>query len=443
MSLNVAKDSLSELMSPGERISSVYNSEENCHVFKDKTTFTNRFVYNLTNLQMNGQQIQINIPNDGLFNYLYLALSFPTVASTTGVSAGLVPLAAYSILQQIQYQLFGSTIYQIDGIQAMHSVFSDCQTKEQMDELILLGGGAGAAIFNGTGSTMGQGVASVTYYCAIPLPWNRIYNNLKETKALVDMGMSQQPMTLRLSFRGAQSVYYASAGAPSFPSAFTNAYIQTRIGYFYDRNDHLKLKESVVEDGKVIEKTNVYSIPIRYEYSTITQIFNGSLNGTPLATTILTGFMSGNLAQIRLALYDVNSNGTSPIQVPAVGTTSSTPINYLACETPQNFSLLFNGVPIFVSNQDAFRIDSVYMFQVPRKASLAPSGSPSYYWMEIPISRFLSESIEDCFTYGTNLSSQTLTIQLNTATTDPYQFYVTYVYASTLGFDGSTAVYFF
>ena len=145
MSLNVAKDSLSELMSPGERISSVYNSEENCHVFKDKTTFTNRFVYNLTNLQMNGQQIQINIPNDGLFNYLYLALSFPTVASTTGVSVGLVPLAAYSILQQIQEQLFGSTIYQSDGIQAMHSVYSDCQTKEQMDELILLGGGAGAA----------------------------------------------------------------------------------------------------------------------------------------------------------------------------------------------------------------------------------------------------------------------------------------------------------
>ena len=427
MSLSVPQNSMAEIMSPGERVSSVYTSEENCDVFKDKVNFNNRFVYQLNNQQLNAQQVQVNIPNDGLFNYLFLSLGIAGAGDSITNVMGLVPVPAYTIIQQIQYQLFGSTIYQIDGIQNMESVFSDCQTQEQLNELILLAGGPGIPSGGYTAAVQKN------MYAALAIPWNRIYNNLKK-KGLIDMTMSQQPMTIRISFRGANSIYYAVAGTPSFPTSFTNSYIQTRVGNFYDRNDALKLKEQVVEDGKVIEKTNVYSIPIRYEYSTITQVFPGSQVPSPPTTAILTGFMSGNLSVIRLGLYNIGSHTT--IQVPA---TSST--NYIAAETPLNLHLQFNGLDVFRSDNDAFKMDSLFNFTVPRKASV--DGTNFFYWVEIPISRFLAEEIGDCFNYGVNLSSQTLNLYLNTAQTDNYQFYVTYVYSSSMGMDGNTATYFF
>ena len=151
MSLITKQDSVSIMMSPGEPIESSYNNDMNCHKYIDQINFTNRFQYTLPNLNFGATQVIVNIPNDGMFNYLFLALNFPGIANSSSNALGIVPVPAYTAIAQLQYNLFGSTIYQLDGIQNMWSVFSQCATQEQLQELILLAGGPGVS--SGTGFT--------------------------------------------------------------------------------------------------------------------------------------------------------------------------------------------------------------------------------------------------------------------------------------------------
>lgn len=428
MSLITKDDSASLMMSPGDGIESSYNNDVNCHKFIDSINFTTRYQYTLTNLNLNAQQVVVNIPNDGMFNYLILALTFAGTAHSGSNALGIVPIPAYTILQQLQYQLFGSTIYQIDGIQLFFSVAAQCKTQEQLQELILLAGGNGVSSGNGFEN-------STTYYAFLPMPWNRLYNNksMGEVKSLIDMTMSQQPMTLRLSFRGSTSIYFNINSGVTIPTAFVNAYVQTRNGYFSSKEQHLNLKQMVVVDGKVETKLSVYTIPVMYEYSTVSPIFAGTVTPTSPAAVTLTGFMKGNLVAIRLALFNVTGN--------IIGNPSDSTTNYLKTETPQFMQLLFNGTPIYRSDYDAFRMLELINNPKPNKAS--SDNTNYYYWVEIPIGRFYEQMISDCGQSGVDLSSQTLTLQTNCSTTNNYQWYVTYVYSSTMGFNGDVMTYFF
>jgi len=420
------EDSVNKIIAPGIEVSTVYYDDLNSHKSSEDIIYDNRFVQQLNSLTIGAQGVQIIIPNEKIVDECILALQFTGFGDTVTNKLGLVPVPAYAVIDAIEWAIAGSTVYRESGLQHMINVLADCETLEKRDELIRLAGGNGSGAFT----------ASTTYYAHLNLPWSKI-NNVGLNKFGIDSRLVSQPLRILLYFKQPTAVYYNNGGTVTIPTSFGNAFVQARQGEFKDTRHHLNLRPMVVQaDGRVVQEQKYYFYPFQFNQSYNSQIFQGSIAPSTPAQIPLTAFRKGNLEQIRISLYNLNPSGVSSNSVLANPATSST--NYVASSDPYSLQLFFNGIQIYRSDADSFKMLSLENdITVPWARTQVPG--TSYYWVDIPFSRLLSKEAREMWEQGYDFSNQTLQLQLNTPTTDNYQVVATYIYHAHIMFDGVSA----
>lgn len=416
---------LGRVISAGKTYSNVYYDEKSEHLLKatDDVVQNNRFSQPFTSLQFGAQGISLTIPNDSLVSGIIVGMRFTGVADSGGNTLGLVPVAAYTAIQQIEWQIGGSTFYQNSGIQHFFSNLADCQSAEKRAELIRLAGGIGSK-----GGASFQ--TTTTYYAHIKLPYSNI-ESMQFQKNPLDSKLITQPLKVNLYLRPNTSVYYNLAGTVSFPTALADGFFQMQQANFQDANHNLKLKYDEIVDGKLITRNDFYAYPFSFVQDFVSPQFTGSAVGSTPVNISLTGFRAGNLLSIRLMLFNLTTN--SPLTFPATANT-----NILAAESPLSVKLFFNGLEMFRSTYDSWKMSSLEVQVIPPLASLTVSGTTTdYYWLEIPFAQWLAEAVGVGYQKGVDMSSQTLILNLNTNSTDTYVIYGSYVYHAHVVMDGS------
>jgi len=417
-----------KLLSPGEPISNVYYDHKSTHLTKlaDDILANNRFTQPFSSMQFGSQGISLLIPNDQLVGSTYIALQFVGAGGDDNAAnkMGLVPLAAYTAIRQIEYQIGGSVIYQNSGIQHFYSVLADCQSIDKRDEVIRLGGGVGKLTSFAAGQTE-------TYYIHVKTPWSNI-DGVATKKNPLDTLLVKQPIRVNIYLNPANYVYYTIAGTVTFPSALNDAYFQCNQYQFLDGRHHLKLQYEEVINNQIVVKNDFYSYPFSFIQDFTTSSFTGSVVGSTPVQIPLTGFRSGNLLAIRLMMFNMTS--APPITFPA-----NTNTNIMRTESPQSVSLFFNGLEIFRSKNDSWKMANLENMLVPNWGRVSMADPNIFYWLEIPMSQYQSEVIGSAYQKGMNVSSQTLILQLNTLSTNNYVIYGSYIYHADVVMDGATA----
>ncbi len=416
---------IGKVISAGEPVSNVYYDHKSTHLAKlaDDVLTNNRFTQTFSSMQFGAQGISLLIPNDQLVGDTIIALRFAGAGDTTTNRLGLVPVAAYAAIKQIEYQIGGSVVYQNSGIQHMFAVLADCESMEKRDEVIALAGGAG---FKAVGFA-----SDTTFYAHIKVPWSNI-DGIHNLKNPLDSKLVQQPLRVNIYLQPANYVYYTAAGTVTSPTALVDAYFQVHQFSFLDSRHNLKLKYETMENGQLVVKNDFYSYPFSFYQDFQTSNFAGSVVGNAPLQIPLTGFRSGNLLAIRFMLF--NQSTAPPLTFPADGNT-----NILRCEDPLNVSLFFNGLEIFRSRYDSWKMSNLECQFLPNFGRMDPNGTSKWYWVEMPLSQYSSEVIGAAYQKGLNVSSQTLILQLNTLLANNYTILGSYIYHSDVVMDGSTA----
>ena len=409
-------EDIGKVISPGATVSNIYYDHKSTHLSKmqDDVLTNNRFVQAFTSMQFGSQGISLLIPNDQLVGDTMIALRFSGAANLA-----LVPVAAYSVIQQIEYQIGGSVVYQNSGIQHLFAVLADCASLEKRAEVVRLGGGNGGA-FTSDG----------TLYIHVKVPWSNV-DGVSNLKNPLDSKLVKQPLRVNIYLRPANYIYYATGGSPTIPSALVDAYFQCHQFNFIDARHNLKLQYETMVDGKLVMKNDFYSYPFTFQQDFNTTQFTGSAVGSTPVQLSLTGFRSGNLLAIRVMLFNVTSG--------VLGSPATSSTNYLKTSDAQSVSLFFNGLEIFRSKYDSWKMSNLECSRTPNYSQPDPTSTNTYYWIEIPLSQYSPELIGSAYQKGLNVSSQTLILQLNTPNTDTYVVYGTYLYHSDVIMDGSTA----
>lgn len=422
----MSEDSINKIIAPGVEVSTVYYDDLNSHKSSEDIIYDNRFVQQLNTLSIGAQGVQVIIPNEKIVGECILALQFQGFGDTVTNKLGLVPLPAYAVIDAIEWAIAGSTVYRESGLQHMINVLADCETLEKRDEVVRLAGGNGSSAFT----------ASTTYYAHLNVPWSKI-NNVSLNKFGIDSKLVNQPLRILLYFKQPTAVYYNNGGTVTIPTSFGNAYVQIRQGDFKDERHHLNLRPMVAQaDGRIVQEQKYYFYPFQFHQSYNSQIFQGSIAPSVPAQIPLTAFRRGNLEIIRLSLFNLNPSGVATSSALANPATVST--NYIASSDPYSLQLFFNGIQIYRSDADSWKMLSI---ENEVSVSYIRSQVPgtSYYYIDIPFSRLLPKFQKEMWEQGYDFSNQTLQLQMNTPTTDNYQVIATYIYHAHIMFDGVSA----
>lgn len=406
------------LAADSTKLGNAYYDETTRHMNLDDLLFNNRFRQSFSSLSF-GASNAFQIPNSAFVSDCFISMRFPGVASVGPNVMNLVPVPAYTVIERIEIKIAGSTVYTQNGINMLHDILFNCDSKSKRDEIIRLAGGSGTNGFT----------ADSTYYAYLNVPWANIAARIK--KLPLDTMLFKQPISITVFTKPGSSVYYQSGGAGLvIPASFVEGELVVRQGELKNPSSRLILGTEIVQNGVVQTLSDNYAYPFTYSQGNITQTFTGSVVGNQPAQVSLSGFQKGHLQAIRFMLYNQT---TSTISYPSTAAT-----NMLATEEPLSFELLFNGQTIFRSKYDSWKMSNLIENSSSCDFSTTPSGT-SYYSITVNMVDFLEKIAGEQFQDGINLSSQTLVASLNTPTANNYVLICTYLYHAHVVCNGNTA----
>lgn len=407
------------LASMSQKVGNAYYDESSRAMNADDLLFNNRWKDSFQSLSFGSTQT-FNIANANFIGDCFLAIRFPGVASIGGNHMASVPLMAYQIIDFIEIQIAGSEVYRQDGIAMLQDILGNCDSKSKRDELIKYGGGDGIAQFT----------TARTFYAYLNLPFGTI---AKATRKLpFDTGLITQPIQIKVYLKPGSAVYYQTGGSGLvIPSALVEGELIARQAVLKNPADRLKLNfQRVLEDGTQIQQHTFYNYPFMYSQSNVSGSFPGTLVGSPLQNVNLSGFRAGNLVGIRFMLYNSTN---SPVVYPSTSNT-----NIIKTEDLLNFELSFNGLVIFRSKYDSWKMSNLLEDTSDIGSSTTPSGT-RFYSLLVNVVDFIEKISGADHQSGLDLSGQTLLASFNTPTTDTYTLYTTYLYHAHLQADGVNA----
>lgn len=398
-------------------VSNAYYDETTRHSHMDSLVYNNRSNYSFNTLAL-GASISITIQNQDFISNTFLAMRFPGVTAIGGNIMNTVPLIAYHVIDSIEISVAGSSPYQQTGAQMLHNILNNCDSKSKRDEIIKMGGGASVADFS----------ADTTYYAFIDVPWASISNI--NPKLPLDTGLFNQPIQLTIYLKRGADVYFQTGGTGlTIPTSLISAEVQVRLATLKDQSKRLKLKTMKTGlGGEIIEAHEQYAYPFYYKQNSQSAVFSGLTVGTGKNELNISGFRKGALQGIRFSMYN---SSTDPLAYNASAST-----NILKTENPLNFELLYNGLTLYRSIYDSWKMENLLESNSDNWEATTPYGT-AYYSVYVNMVDLLPKLSENIYQEGVDLSNQTLAIRLNTPTTNNYRFLLTYVYHAHLVADGN------
>lgn len=421
------------MSAPGIKMDDIYYSAMNSSVELSECTFNNgRLQIILSSLQFGGQS-QVTIPNQSLLSQTYLHLVLPAVPSTIGDTINAINICrgwGWAMIDSITFLFGSSNVSQlvIPRHTILQTVMSECATAEQRSEIFRLGGQEYLSI---NGGSNGQ---PITADLLLPFPWSSMCEMVKKP---FDTSLLNNPITIQVQFGNGANAYSATGtGVSSIPTQFTNASLYFRQGDLSNKDQSLKYE--LIKHPELM-----YSYPFIHHQPYITQ-FTGSTNPSSPTSINLLSFINADLVSISFGCVQSIYNTGGGFQI--------SPFNY---DPISNITLLFNGLVMYTSPGQLFKLYNTnsqpgasYFFNSvinPQNtpAPLGPSSPVDTYMLQIDFARIRAVCFENQFQNVWRIGNNTLTLQLNTSTNNPYTLYATYNYNGVAECQaGETRIYF-
>lgn len=370
-------NSIVERLHQGHPVDPVHPDHSQMMKSKYPVIECNKFFQALSSLNFGGQS-QLQIPNAGVVKQVLVNGVLSGVAGGT-----LCDNVGYAMIEQIQYRIGNSTLYQIDGVDNWNIICSQLRTQEAIAEAYSLAGGDAAAL--GAGATK-------EFSIAISTPYSRFM--LMSRQYGIDASIMRTPLQINIKLKPTAQVYTAGV-----VNALASANFQIIESDYMDRSNRL-----VPKDGQFL------SLPTRYFQSYTTRAFTPA-SITENNTVDLLGFRKGNLIGMIITGHNVaNIQGTAPF----------------AYNTLSNMVITFNGVNIYVSLGTNFKLQqlrnavgaySYHTIASAKQYRIEPSFTPNH-WGQAGHN----------FNYGIMLNAQALQCSFTSSSTASQIVKVLYVY---------------
>ena len=360
---------------------------------RERLISTNKYSRAFSSLHFASTQIPLLVPNSQVITGIWVNMNFPLTVNTDV----LCPMAGYQAIKQIAYQCMGSTLYTQSGRDVFHINRAMCSTKDQIDELISLGGGPANI----------TGVQTVQTSIWLPLPWSRLNSAWSKARYGVDTSIFEtQQLYITNDLEATANIYIT--GASNNALTFGNFRIQG-LDYMDKTQRIMPLPDAF------------FSFPIHYYQSFQTASYTPA-SATDTQSVILTSFRKGNLVGLYLwACDDANNNGTNKFKVNEI----------------VNMSLKFNNVSIYEESGIDGRMSAL-------QYNLTPPQFFAYNQVnrvkEVVFSNLPPRFKPFTFNGGLNLSGQSLDMQFQiTNSVVPQKIYVIYIYDALLLYNRTQA----
>jgi hypothetical protein len=407
------------LSNPGTKMDDIYYSQINSTVELAEATYNlGRFSTSLSQLSFGGNS-QVIIPNSSLVTGVYIFLEAPPVVANQTLPLGW----GYAMIQSVSYLFGSSNVSQIDLRQQalFQTMLMECETAEKRTELIRLGGEQITAptAFNP------QAVIFIT------LPFSSTCGT--HTKLPFDTSILDNPIILQIALSRADQVY---GGSGLMPTSLIRAICILRQGDLSNKDQ--SLRPVLMKDPSLM-----YSYPFIHRQTFSPSNFFGSMDtGNPISLT-LQSIINADLIGISIGVVQTSklSNG---------GATCPNPFAY---DRISNISLTFNGLVMFYSPGEVYRITNLlstpgsgsFHEEFLTDSAVAPFASNPYdaYALFIDFSRIRSACFDGHYQNVWRIGNNVLSLSFNTTTVNQYAIFVTYHYNGVAEIqNGQTRIYF-
>lgn len=164
---NDLTESVQASIRPGEMVDLAYAGDTNVCKQAYPDIVNTRFVNTFTNLGQGSSQFVIS-PNGGVSDII-LQMTTPTTASGANyTNAALGTGWGYSLINRVSVRYGSSAQYFWSGVQVFMQNVLDAENNTKVDQLVQIGGNAGA----GAGAASAGGLSGSTAYVYLKLPHN-------------------------------------------------------------------------------------------------------------------------------------------------------------------------------------------------------------------------------------------------------------------------------
>lgn len=345
---------------------------------------SNRNYMSFPSLQLGAKMLQFNIQRGIVPKQIILAMTL-----TGSATASVCAIPGYALIDQIQYQIGGSTRYNISGFTNFQTALSQLKTQEACAELVALAGGIGGLIPSAT---------PLTVYAVLSLPFSRF--NVAKSRFGPDTSIMDQPISIFISLKKNADIYTADTSITSL----TAGTLQIVASEYLSSGDAV-----IPQDGKFL------SFPCRYLQDYATSTFTPA-SASDVINVSLSSFRSGNLiGMVVTAVDNANFNGT----------------NQFKLNTIADMQILFNGQKLFQSINESQQLTEMnsYFGATTKYTAYSKTNKPVYikFVQSHPNSRDAAEGSQ----LGLMLGSQTITAQFRiTDSTAAQALQVIFIYES-------------
>jgi hypothetical protein len=407
------------LSNPGVKMDDIYYSQLNSTVELSECTYNlGRFTTSLSQLTF-GSTSQVIIPNSSLVQGVYLILEAPPVVLNQTLPLGW----GYSMISNVSYLFGSSNVSQLNIPQQalIQTLMMECETAEKRTEFLRVGG---EEITTNTAT-------SVFAYIFIPLPFSSACGI--KGKLPFDTSILDNPIVLQISISRADQVY---GGSGVFPQALLRATCVLRQGDLSNKDQ--SLRPVLMKNPELM-----YSYPFIHRQLTASNVFQGSTNPSAPVTLALTSFINADLVAISLVVIPQSKLSNNGASCP----------NQIAYDRIQNINLTFNGLTMFSSTAELYRLTNMlstagggyFHNSIINDSGVAPFASVPYdaYIPFIDFSRIRSACFDGSYQNVWRIGNNTLSLTFTTTTTANYQLYAIYHYNGVAEVqNGQTRIYF-
>lgn len=398
------------LSSEGTKYNDLYYSKLNSSVSMVECTFmSGKYQQSLSSLSFNSTS-SVVIPNSGYLGTTWLTASLPAIVANQSLCRGWL----LACIQEISYTFGASNTSSISlsGEGLYLAIMGMCKSVEKRSEILRLAGEEWLAPYV---SIPGRDDRRVTAAIPLVFPWSTVCDKLP-----YDTAMLNAPINIQIKFKAARSIFGGSAVPPT---AFESLKLTFREGDLSNTNMSLKVPMQM-------DPSLIYSYPCNHlQAFPVTNIQGRRVSeGIRASQATLTGFINSDLTGIYL--YLVRETDINPAT-----NNSPSPLN---CAPIYNPRLDFNGTPIYVSDEESWKLFNMHGEQdasfvqnsVIRAGTTSPflSDPVDCYPLFIDFSRLRDICYQDHFNNTFRISNQVLNFTFNTEESVTYRLYALYVY---------------
>jgi len=323
---NDLTESVQASIRPGEMVDMMYPGETNILKEAYPAVVNTRFVQAFTNTGAGSSQFIIS-PGAGVSDMVIQMTTNTGTYTNTALTDGW----CYSLINRVSVRYGSSAQYFFTGPQVFLQNVLDAENNGKVDQLLKLGGTAGA---QGVG---GFNVAGQTGFVYLKLPHNSCRASGKPLPFPSDLLV--QPIVITVELFALNSILInTAAGNPAAgaPAALASAQLQVKQEVLSDTSDQLARRLDM--------NSHALTFPLPYFCQQETQV---AVAGTGQQTVNLTGFRAGEVKQIVLWFTPTTLGGAANAQTPGSG-------NY----QPLNWSQI-TDIQLFYNGEVFNRFDNV------------------------------------------------------------------------------------